>query len=116
MKILKSIFISTYMMVAMAITVIAAWSLWNTGDFISWGGVLLVTVPFMMVIGWLVMFRSVARTSAHFPLLNALAAIGVILASWGHVQTVGWGYFQGPLINAPILSLVGWLGFNVYAY
>ncbi len=108
MNIVKSLFISMYMMAAMAITVIAAWSLWNTGDYITWGGVVLVTAPFMMVISWLMMSKNLARTSAHFPLLNALGAIGVVLASWG--------YFQGASINAPILSLVGWISFIVYAY
>ena len=96
------------MMAAMAITLIASWSLWSTGDYISWGGVLLVTAPFMTVISWLMMFTNVARTSAHFPLLNVLGAIGVMLASWG--------YFQGASITAPILSLVGWISFIVYAY
>ena len=108
MNIFKSMFISMYMMAAMAITLIAGWSLWSTGDYISWGGVLLVTAPFMTVISWLMMFTNVARTSAHFPLLNALAMVGVGLASWG--------YFQGASINAPILALVGWIGFVAYAY
>ena len=105
-----------YMMAAMAITGIAGWSLWNNGDLLSWGGVLLVTAPFMMVISRLMIFKNIARTSAHFPVLNGLGAIGVVLASWGHFQEVGWGYFQGPIINAPALALAGWLGFNVYAY
>ena len=96
------------MMAAMAITVVAGWSLWNTGDYMTWGGVLLVTAPFMMVISWLMISKNIARTSAHFPLLNALAAIGVVLASWGH--------YQGASINAPVLALVGWIGFVVYAY
>ncbi len=97
-----------YMMVAMAITAIAGWSLWNTGDYITWSGVLLVTAPFMMAISWLMMFKNIARTSAHFPSLTALGMAGVGLASWG--------YFKGGSVNAPILALVGWLGFIVYAY
>lgn len=97
-----------YMMTAMAITVIAGWSLWNTGDYISWGGVLLVTAPFMTVISWLMMFTNVARTSAHFPSLTALGMAGVGLASWG--------YFIGGSVDAPILALVGWISFIIYAY
>jgi peroxiredoxin len=108
MNILKSIFISTYMMVAMGITMAAGWSLWSSGDYLAWGGALLVTAPFMMVISWIMMSKTVARTSAHFPMLTALGAIGVLLASWG--------YFQGASINAPILAITGWVGFIIYAY
>lgn len=108
MNILKSLFISSYMMAAMVITMAAGWSILNTGDYLAWGGVLLVTAPFMMVISWLMMSKAIARTSAHFPLLNALGVIGVMLASWG--------YFQGASVNAPILAVVGWVGFIVYAY
>lgn len=96
------------MMAAMVITMAAGWSILNTGDYLAWGGVLLVTAPFMMVISWLMMSKAIARTSAHFPLLNALGVIGVMLASWG--------YFQGASVNAPILAVVGWVGFIVYAY
>ena len=74
MNILKSLFISTYMMAAMGITMVAGWSLWNTGEYLAWGGVLLVTAPFMMVISWIMMSKAIARTSAHFPVLNALGA------------------------------------------
>ena len=108
MNILKSMFISAYMMAAMVITMVAGWSILNTGDYLAWGGVLLVTAPFMMVISWLMMSKAIARTSAHFPLLNALGVIGMMLASWG--------YFQGASVNAPILAVVGWVGFIVYAY
>jgi peroxiredoxin len=108
MNILKSLFISTYMMATMGITMVAGWSVLNTGDYLAWSGVLLVTAPFMMVISWIMMSKSIARTSARFPVLTALGGIGVLLASWG--------YFRGASINAPILSLIGWVGFIVYAY
>ncbi len=108
MNILKSMFISTYMMAAMVITMVAGWSILNTGDYLAWGGVLLVTAPFMMVISWIMMSKGIARTSAHFPVLTTLGTIGVVLASLG--------YFQGASINAPILSVAGWIGFIIYAY
>ena len=107
MNILKSLFISTYMMGAMSITMVAGWSLWSSGDHLAWVGTLLVTGPFMMVISWILMSHAVARTSAHFPMLSLLGAIGVLLASWG--------YFQGASINAPILAVSGWVGFIIYA-
>lgn len=108
MNILKSVFVSLYMMAAMVIAVIAGRSLWNTGDFITWGGVLLVTVPFIMVLSWIMVLKNTARTSAHFPFLVTLATAGVALATWGYVQ--------GGSINAPILALAGWVGFIAYDY
>lgn len=108
MNILKSMFVSMYMMVAMAIVVIAGRSLWQTGDYVTWGGVLLVAAPFMLLLSWIMVFKNIARTSAHFPFLTALATAGLALAIWG--------YFQGASVNAPILALVGWVGFVVYVY
>ena len=108
MNILKSIFVSMYMMVAMVIVVIAGRSLWLTGDYLTWGGVLLVAAPFMLLLSRIMVFKNIARTSAHFPVLTALATVGVALACWGYVE--------GASINAPILALVGWLGFIAYVY
>ena len=108
MNISKSVFVSLYMMAAMVITVFAARSLWSSHDYITWGGVLLVTAPFVMVIGWLMVFRNIARTSAHLPSLIVLGVAGTGLASWGYVQ--------GGSPAAPILALAGWIGFLVYVY
>lgn len=108
MNIFKSMFVSMYMMAAMAIMVIAARSLWQTGDYVTWGGVLLVAAPFMLLISWIMVFKNIARTSAHFPVLMALATVGVAMAVWG--------YLQGASVNAPILALIGWIGFIVYVY
>ncbi len=108
MNISKSVFVSLYMMAAMVITVFAARSLWSSHDYITWGGVLLVTAPFVMVIGWLMVFRNIARTSAHLPSLIVLGVAGTVLASWGYVQ--------GGSPAAPILALAGWIGFLVYVY
>ena len=108
MNILKSVFVSLYMMGAMVITVIAGRSLWQDGDYLSWGGVLLVTVPFLCVLSWIMVLKSTARTSAHFPVLITLATVGVALSSWG--------YFKGGSVGAPILAIVGWVGFIAYDY
>ncbi|MCH7829785.1 MAG: AhpC/TSA family protein [Proteobacteria bacterium] len=108
MNILKSIYISTYMMAATAITVIAARELWNSHDYVTWGGVLLVTAPFVLVLSWIMIAKTTARTSARFPVLNALGILGVGLSIWGYVQGAG--------VTAPVLALVGWVGFLGYAY
>jgi peroxiredoxin len=108
MNILKSIFVSTYMMAAMVIMVIAGRSLWISGDYLTWGGVLLVTVPFVMVLSWIMVFKNIARTSAHFPVLIALATAGLVFS--------GWGYLRGGSLEAPFLAALGWIGFIAYVY
>jgi len=108
MNLLKSLFVSLYMMAAMAVTVFAVRELLSSHDYITWGGVLLVTAPFMMVISWLMMFRSVARTSAHLPILIVLGVAGIVLA--------GWGYLQGGSPVAPVLAVAGLVSFLIYDY
>lgn len=109
MNLLKSIFISNYMMLVMAIAGYAGWMLYQGADPVAWGGVLLTAGPLMMMISRLMMFKNVARTSAHFPLLNLLGAVGAGLA------VTAW-YRQGASAVVPALALVGWVGFLLYAY
>ena len=109
MNLLKSVFISGYMMMAMAIAGYSGWMLYKGADPIGWGGAMLTSAPLMMVIGWLMMFRNVARTSARFPVLNLLGAAGVGLS--------GWAWFareEGALAFG--LAFLGWVGFLIYAY
>lgn len=96
------------MTAAVVITIIAGRSLWLSHDLLSWGGVLLVTAPFVVVIGRLMLFRNVARTSARFPMLLVLATAGVVLASRG--------YMRGGSPEAPLLAIAAWVGFLLYAY
>jgi len=105
---MKSVFVSSYMMAAFAISVIAGYSLWTSHDYLSWGGVLLVTAPFLIILGQLMIFQNVARTSARFPTLIVLGTAGVVLASWGYVR--------GGSPVAPILAIVAWIGFMLYSY
>lgn len=108
MNMLKSLFVSTYMMAAMVIIVFAVKSLLTSGDVITWGGVILVYAPFMSVMSWLMLFRSIARTSSRFPLLIGLATLGVIASVWG--------YRQGGSFVAPVLAVAGLISFLVYDY
>ena len=104
----KSIFVILYMVVAVTITSNAAQLLWATKDLLSWGGVLLVTTPFVVVLGRMMIFKDVARTSARLPALLALGAAGVVLATLG--------YLRGGSAAAPVMAIVGWLGFIVYDF
>ena len=105
---MKSVFVSMYMIAVVAITVIAGQSLWVSQDYLSWGGVLLVATPFVIVIAWLMIFQNIARTSAHFPTLIVLGTIGVVLASWG--------YIRGGSPEAPLLAIAAWISFMLYSY
>jgi peroxiredoxin len=105
---MKSVFVSSYIMAALSVSVIAGQSLWVTRDYLSWGGVLLVTAPFVIIIGWLMIFQNIARTSARFPTLNSLGTAGVLLASWGYVR--------GGSPEAPLLAITAWIGFMLYSY
>lgn len=106
---LKSMFISNYMMALMAVMGYSGWMLAHDADIVAWGGAMLTTAPLMMVISYLVMFKAVARTSAHFPVLNVLGLVGIALAIWA------WDR-RGAELFAPGLAIASWLGFLAYAY
>ncbi len=86
MNFLKSLFVSVYMTAAMMAAVYAGWMLWLSQDYLTWGGVLLVTAPFVLVIGALMLFRRIARTSAHFASLIILGVVGVMLSHTGYAR------------------------------
>lgn len=105
----KSLFISNYMMVSMAVIGYSGWMLAHEASVAAWSGVMLTTAPLMLVISYLMMFKTVARTSAGFPMLNVLGLAGIALAIWGWVS-------QGGEPLAPGLAIASWLGFLAYAY
>lgn len=109
MNLLKSIFISNYMMAIMGVAGYAGWMLYQGKNQVAWIGVLLTAAPILMVIIYVMTFRNVARTSAHFPLPNLLGAMGVGMSMWV------W-YAHETTIVAPALASISWLGFLMYAY
>jgi peroxiredoxin len=104
----KSLFISVYLMLATAITVTAAQQVVATQDFVTWGGVLLTTAPLLLVLGWVMTFRNIARTSARMPAIIVMGLIGVIFAVRG--------YYLGGDVLAPQLAVVGFVGYLLYAF
>lgn len=109
MNLIKSLFISSYMMLATGITGYAVWMVLQGRAIVAWEGVMLTTAPFLTLLGRLMLFKRIARTSARFPLLNLLGGIGAglgVLAWYGDVATG----------LAPVLALAGWAGFLLYAY
>ncbi len=109
MNFFKSMYISSYLMVAMGIMGYAVWMLYQGADTIAWGGVFLTTAPIMMMIGRLMMFKSVARTSARFPIIMGLAVIGFIMS------ILAWSDNKVDIL-APALAAIGLIGFLIYSY
>jgi peroxiredoxin len=109
MNLLKSIFITSYLMLLMGVAGFAAWMLYQDQNPAAWGGVMLATAPLLAVISWLMMLKNVARTSAHFPTINVLGLAGVAIAA------AAW-YGQGADLAAPVLAAAAWVGFLAYAY
>jgi peroxiredoxin len=108
MNAIKSTFVSLYMMMAVIVSVYAVQLLLATREYMTWGGVLLVYVPFLVVLSWLMIARNMARTSSRFPVLIILGTAGVIAS--------GWGYLQGGDQIAPILAIAGFAAFLAYDY
>lgn len=106
MNFLKSVFVPMYMMGLMGITFYAGWRLAEGANPLAWIGVLLTTGPFFLVLAWVMLVKNVARTSARFPFLILLGAIGCGLAFLAddadHL--------------ASKLAAAGWMGFLVYSF
>ena len=108
MNLLKSIYVSTYMVLAVVITVNAVDQLLETRDVLDWGGVLLAYVPFLLVLAWITVLKNTPRTSGRFPVLITLGSVGVLMSAWG--------YLNGGSFVAPLLAAGGLVAFLVYDY
>jgi peroxiredoxin len=106
---LKSIFVSLYLVAIVAITAYAWREMAQGGSPLAWIGVLLTTAPFLLTLGWIMATRGVARTSARLPSVSLLAVIGLGFAIWGHNR-------DGASLLAPIMAGMGLLGFLLYSY
>ncbi len=66
MNLLKSIFISGFMMLIAALTFTALLMILQGGNTLGWLGVLLNSAPLMLLLGWLMITRSVAPNPRFF--------------------------------------------------
>ncbi|MFK5949056.1 MAG: redoxin domain-containing protein [Methylococcales bacterium] len=85
---LKSLFIGLFPMVAMGISGYGLYQLLSSGLNLIWLGAVLITLPIMLFIGRIMMFKNMARTSAHFPLLTLIAVFGLGLSLYGYAESV----------------------------
>jgi peroxiredoxin len=109
MNLLKSMFISSYMLLIMGVTGYAGWMLYQGENLLAWGGMLLTSAPMLLTFSRLMILKNAARTSARFPVPNLLGALGAAIAVWAWL-------FRDAANLAPALAIVSWVGFLFYAY
>jgi peroxiredoxin len=109
MSLLKSIFISNYMMAIMGIAGYATWAIYQGASPMAWMGVILTVAPILTVIMRAMVLKDMARTSAHFPLINLLGVAGAALAAYTWATTSDEGL-------AAVLGAIGWISFLLYSY
>lgn len=116
MNFLKSIFISSYMMLIMAVSAYSGWILYQgpspiyqNANQLAWTGALLTSTPMLIVLSALMMFKRHARTSKYLPIPNLLGVTGMILSAWAVLAA-------NADITALSLASMSWIGFLLYAY
>lgn len=106
---LKSAFIGPYMMATMALGAFAAWRIAHEGPTLGWSGVLFTTVPLLVTIAWIMLSRTVARTSNHLPTVGTLGVIGIAITVWS------WIAGSETFLPA-VLATASFAGFVLYSY
>jgi peroxiredoxin len=85
---LKSLFIGIFPMFAMGISGYGLYQLFSSGLNLIWLGAVLITLPIMLFISRIMIFKNMARTSAHFPWLTLLATVGLGLSIYGYAESL----------------------------
>lgn len=106
---LKSIFVMPFMMTMMGIGVYAVYRLATGGFNLGFIGTLLATIPFLTLIGTL-MIKGLARTSERLPVILGLGILGLALSVYEYLLIGDSG------IPALALTLVALLGFIAYDF
>ena len=112
---LKSIFIGVYLMLAMAISTIGIYQIINSGFSLIWLGAALINLPITLFIGRIMIFKNVARTSAHFPMLSLITVIGLILV-FNDLYRIGFNSLSSSEQTALYLSIISFTMFLLYNF
>lgn len=105
MNLLKSLFLGSFILLAMASAGFSGWVIYRGWHPLAWAGVLLTVGPFLLLTGRFLP----GQTGAWFSFLNLSGAAGCGLAVWG------WHERQAGLL-APGLAMIGWLGVVLCVY
>ncbi len=105
---LKSMFIGMFPMMAMGISGYAIYQMVQFGFNLIWLGAVLTTMPIMMFISRVMMFKGMARTSDYFPLLTSLAVVGLAISIYGFfIELHSLAHYYPAIVSAVI-------GFVIY--
>ena len=85
---IKSLFIGMFPMFAMGISGYGLYYFVSSGMNLIWLGAVLITMPIMLFFGRVMMFKNIARTEAHFPVLTLIATIGLGLSIYGYAASI----------------------------
>jgi peroxiredoxin len=83
---LRSFFIGAWPMLAMCIAIYGIYQLTTGGMNHIWLGAVLTTLPIMLFISRILMFKDIARTAPHFPLITIIAIVGITIAFYGFIR------------------------------
>ncbi|NOR70745.1 MAG: redoxin domain-containing protein [Methylomarinum sp.] len=117
---IKSLFIGMFPMFAMGISGYGIYYLATSGLNFIWLGAVLITMPIMLFISRVMMFKSVARTTLHFPLLTLTAIIGLALSMYGYAVSIfsPLGTAESNVFNnvSIVLACTGFVFFILYNF
>lgn len=117
---LKSLFIGMFPMFAMGVAGYGVFHLTSSGLDLIWLGAVLITLPVMLFISRIMIFKNIARTTAHFPLLTGVAILGLSLSVYGYLESISspLGRVEPTLSNSVGISLAatGFVFFVLYNF
>jgi len=96
------------------------YQLFSSGLNFIWLGAVLISLPIMLFISRIMIFKSMARTSAHFPLLTFIAILGLGLSLYGYAEVVfsPLGSAESSMGNnvSVLLACISFVFFMLYNY
>ena len=105
---IKRLYVSLFLTV---LTVIAGYALWQTyehGLDIGWIGVLLASLPLLLMLGRAFVLTNLARTSDRLVAFTGLGAVGILFSAYAA--------FSQNAIEPLSLALIAFIGFQLYNY
>lgn len=117
---IKSLFIGIFPVFAMGVSTYGIYTLINFGMNFVWLGAVLISLPVTLFFSRVMIFKDMPRTSAHFPLITTVAALGLILSVYGFVQLIGSPADNPELVASNklgmILATLGFIAYLLYNY